>query len=64
MGRFLSRRFGNGTHLVSFVGFFVRSHSRFFVPIRALFTAACAGAVKVGRRANPFHMLRPRQATP
>ena len=52
MGRFLSRRFGSVTHLFSFVGFFVRSHSRFFVPTRALFMAARAGAVKVGRRTN------------
>ena len=51
MGRFLSRRFGSVTHLFSF-GFFVRSHSRFFVPTRALFMAARAGAVKVGRRTN------------
>jgi len=44
--------FGSVTHLFSFIGFFVRSQCGFFVPTRALLTAARAGAVKVGRRTN------------
>src|SRR5260370_7978446 len=54
-GLWLSRGFASATgatHLFSFIGFFVRSHSRFFVPTRPLLTAARAGAVKVGRRTN------------
>ena len=50
MGRSLSMGFGSVTHLLSFIGFFVRSQCGFFVPTRALLTAARAGAVKVGRR--------------
>jgi hypothetical protein len=52
MGRFLSRSFNSAAHLFSFIGFFVRSQSRFFVPTRLLLTAALAGAVKVGRHTN------------
>ena len=48
----MSRGLAGTTHLFSFIGFFVRSHSRFFVPTRPLLTAARAGAVKVGRRTN------------
>jgi hypothetical protein len=52
MGPSLSRDFAGATHLFSFIGFFVRSHSRFFVPTRSFAQAARAGAVKVGRRTN------------
>jgi hypothetical protein len=52
MGRFLSRVLPAQRIFFSFIGFFVRSHSRFFVPTRPSLTAARAGAVKVGRRAN------------
>jgi hypothetical protein len=44
--------FADAAHLFSFIGFFVRSQSRFFVPMRPSLTASRAGAVKVGRRAN------------
>jgi hypothetical protein len=37
---------------LSFVSFFVRSQSRFFVPNRGSLTSSRAGAVKVGRRAD------------
>src|SRR5258708_29322471 len=40
MGCSLSRGFGSATHLFSFIGFFVRSHSRFFVPTRGLLPTA------------------------
>src|SRR2546430_1779342 len=52
MGLFLSRSFGPPAHLLSFVSFFVRSESRFFVPTRASPMSSRAGAVKVGRRTN------------
>jgi len=48
----LSRSFGRATHLFSFLSFFVRSQSRFFVPIRALLGPARGEAVKVGRRTD------------
>jgi len=41
-----------GRRIVSFVSFFVRSESRFFVPTRTSFVLARAEAVKVGRRTN------------
>src|SRR6266567_4193956 len=50
MGRFLSRGFASAAHLFLLHRFFVRSHSRFFVPTRPLLTAARTGAVRVGRR--------------
>src|SRR5438132_13695316 len=52
MGLFLSRSFGPPAHLLSFVSFFVRSESRFFVPTRSSPMSSRAGAVKVGRRTN------------
>src|SRR6266550_126957 len=52
MGRFLSRGFASAAHLFLLHRFFVRSHSRFFVPTRPLLTAARTGAVRVGRRTN------------
>src|ERR1700751_440457 len=39
-------------HLISFVSFFVRSESRFFVPTRTSLALARVEAVKVGRRTN------------
>jgi hypothetical protein len=51
-GAFFVKGFGGATHLFSFIGFFVRSQGRFFIPTRPLLTAARAGAVKVGRRTN------------
>ena len=39
-------------HLLSFISFFVRSESRFFVPTRASPRSSRAEAVKVGRRTN------------
>src|SRR6266516_8031889 len=52
MGRFLSRGFASAAHLFLLHRFFVRSHSRVFVPTRPLLTAARTGAVRVGRRTN------------
>jgi len=41
-----------GRRIFSFVSFFVRSESRFFVPTRTSLALARAEAVKVGRRTN------------
>ena len=41
-----------GRRIFSFVSFFVRSESRFFVPTRTSLALARAEAVKVGRHAN------------
>jgi hypothetical protein len=41
-----------GRRIFSFVSFFVRSESRFFVPTRSSLALARAEAVKVGRRTN------------
>jgi hypothetical protein len=41
-----------GRRIFSFVSFFVRSKSRFFVPTRSSLALARAEAVKVGRRTN------------
>lgn len=43
---------GDRSRIFSFVSFFVRSESRFFVPTRTSPALACAEAVKVGRRTN------------
>ena len=49
MGLFLSRSFSRAPHLSSFVGFFVRSEARFFIPTRHSGKLTRAGAVKAGR---------------
>jgi hypothetical protein len=52
MGLFLSRSFKSSASFLPSSVFFVRPKARFFVPTRASFGPARAGAVKVGRRTN------------
>src|SRR5258705_4248702 len=47
---FFVKGFRSATHLFSFIGFFVRSHSRFFIPTRRLLTTA--RLTRSGRRSE------------
>src|ERR1700738_5633108 len=62
MGLLLSRGSAVERMFLSFVSFFVRSESRFFVPTRSSARPSRAGAVKVGRCTNLstcFALARP-----